>query len=106
MSMSFAHRFVVPALLALLQAGPARAQVAGHNSVPTSGPAARERHDRPADDPVLVQVERIRQDLTAFGKRYRKAKGAEREALERSAPAALEEIQARVRALQDSVGAR
>lgn len=106
MSKPSAHRLLVPALLALLQAGPARAQVAGHNSVPTSGPAARERHDRTSEDPVLVQIERIRQDLAAFGKRYRKVKGTEREALERAAPAALEEIQARVRALQDSVGAR
>jgi hypothetical protein len=54
---------------------------------------------------VLIQVERIRQDLARFGKRYRKTKGTERESLERPARAALEEIQARVRALQDSVAA-
>jgi hypothetical protein len=55
---------------------------------------------------VIVQVERIRQDLATFGKRYRKARGTEREVLAREAPAALEEIQARVRALPDSAGPR
>ena len=104
--MKATSRFLAIAMGALLESAAVRAQVAGHDTVPTNGPAARERHDRTAEDPVLIQVERIRQDLASFGKRYRKTKGTERESLERPARAALEEIQARVRALQDSVGAR
>jgi len=91
---------------ALLGSASVRGQVGGHDTVPTTGPAVRARHDREAQDPVIVQVERIRQDLATFGKRYRKAKGTEREALAREALAALEEIQGRVRALQDSAGPR
>ena len=82
-----------------LISGDARAQVAGHNTVPTRGPAAQERIERSAEDPVLVEVERIRRDLADFAKRYRKAKGAERETLSRSVSPALEEIRARVLAL-------
>lgn len=97
---------LVLVLGAIPQASPTRAQVAGHDTLPSSGPAARERHERTAEDPVLVQVERLRQDLARFGKSYRKATAAERARLEGSSGAALEEIQARVRELQDSVGAQ
>ena len=49
-------------LLTLVLAAPAtgRAQVAGHSSLPTTGPAARERTERPEEDPLLVQVDRLR----------------------------------------------
>jgi hypothetical protein len=86
--------------LALVAPGFAIAQVAGHDTVPTQGPAARERTQaRDADDPVLVQVERLRRNLADLGQRYRKAKGEEREALARRAQPLLDEIALRLRDL-------
>lgn len=84
----------------LLLALVAPTQEAGHSTVPTQGPAARERTERgdPAD-PVLVQVERLRRDLADLGRRYRKAKGAEQDALARRAQPVLDEMASRLRDL-------
>ncbi|HET9315509.1 MAG TPA: hypothetical protein VFQ51_07945 [Vicinamibacteria bacterium] len=81
-------------LLTLVLAAPAAgpAQVAGHSTVPTSGPAARERSERPEEDPLLVQVDRLRRDLAELGKSYRKAKGPERESIARRAQPVLDQI--------------
>jgi len=100
------RRVVLAAALcgAFSLSGAVRAQLAGHTTVPMTGPAAQERSERTADDPVLVEVERIRRELADFAKRYRKAKGDDREALSRSVPPALEEIRARVLALGGSSG--
>jgi hypothetical protein len=74
-------------------------QEAGHSTVPTQGPAARERTEREADDPVLVQVERLRRDLADLGRRYRKAKGDERDALAQRAQPLLDDMALRLRDL-------
>jgi hypothetical protein len=84
-------------LLAAAAAGPA--QQAGHATLPTTGPVARERTEPPDADPLLVQVDRLRDDLAALGKRYRKSKGAEREGLARRAQPVLDEMASRLRDL-------
>jgi hypothetical protein len=84
-------------LLAVSAAG--SAQEAGHATLPTTGPTARVRSERPATDPVLVQVDRLRDDLAALGKRYRKSKGAEREALARRAQPVLDRMASALRDL-------
>jgi hypothetical protein len=84
-------------LLAAPSAGPA--QVAGHATLPTTGPAARERTERPEEDALLVQVERLRRDLAELGKRYRKAKGGERESLARRAQPLLDQMASSLREL-------
>jgi len=88
-------------LLSLVLAAPAAgvAQVPGHSTVPTTGPAARERSERPGEDPLLVQVDRLRRDLAELGKTYRKAKGAEREALARRAQPILDQMASALRDL-------
>jgi hypothetical protein len=81
-------------LMALLLAAPSlrAAQVPGHSTVPTTGPAARERSERPDEDPLLVQVDRLRRDLAELGRRYRKAKGEERASLARRAQPLLDQM--------------
>jgi hypothetical protein len=88
-------------LLALLLAAPSPggAQVPGHSTVPTTGPAARERTERPDEDPLLVQVDRLRRDLAELGKRYRKAKGEERASLARRAQPLLDQTASALRDL-------
>jgi hypothetical protein len=88
-------------LLALLLAvsPPGAAQVAGHSTVPTTGPAARERSERPDEDPLLVQVDRLRRDLAELGKRYRKATGEERASLARRAQPLLDQTASALRDL-------
>ena len=90
-------------LLTLLLAAPAtgRAQVAGHSTLPTTGPAARERTERPEEDPLLVQVDRLRRDLAELGKSYRKAKGPERETLARRAQPLLDQMASALRDLSE-----
>lgn len=84
----------------LLLALVAPVQEAGHSTVPTQGPAARERTERgDAADPVLVQVERLRRDLADLSRRYRKAKDPERAALARQAQPVLDEMALRLRDL-------
>ena len=75
------------------------AQEAGHSTLPTTGPAARERVERPEEDPLLVQVERLRRDLAELGKRYRKAKGADREVMARRAQPLLDQMASSLRDL-------
>ena len=81
-------------LLSLLLAAPpaGAVQVPGHSTVPATGPAARERSERPDEDPLLVQVDRLRRDLAELGKAYRKAKGEERESLARRAQPILDQM--------------
>jgi hypothetical protein len=90
-------------LLTLLLAAPSlgAAQVAGHSTVPTTGPAARERTERPEEDPLLVQVDRLRRDLAELGKSYRKAKGAERGSLARRAQPVLDQMASALRDLSE-----
>ncbi len=92
--------FLTLTLLLAASAGPA--QEAGHATLPTTGPAARERTERPEADPVLVQVERLRDDLAALGKRYRKSKGAERESLARRSQPVLDQMAASLRELAEA----
>lgn len=82
----------------------AAAQVPGHNTVPGSGPAARERPDTPPkgdQDEVLVALQQLRKKLSDFEKRYKKTKGADREAAARQALQVLAELQARAGALEE-----
>ncbi len=90
--------------LTLLLAGSTAglAQEAGHSTLPTTGPAARERTERPEADPLLVQVERLRDDLAALGRRYRKCRGAERESLARRAQPVLDQMASRLRELAEA----
>jgi hypothetical protein len=58
------------------------AQVAGHGSVPSTGPAAQERsRQKRDDDPVVSRIDKLRSDLADVARRYRKAKAEERPAL-------------------------
>ena len=87
-------------MLVLAAPVPVPAQVAGHSTLPTTGPAARERGGRPAeDDAVLVQVDRLRRDLADLGKRYRKARDEERQVLARRAQPLLDDMASRLREL-------
>jgi hypothetical protein len=77
----------------LLAPVPVLAQTAGHSSLPTTGPAARERSSaRPAEDDLQVQVERLRRDLSDLARRYRKVQGEERAALAQRAMPLLERM--------------
>ena len=80
------------------------AQMPGHSSVPSSGPAARERPEAPPQgdqDQVLAALQQLRKDLSDFEKRYKKTKGADREAAARKALQVLAELQARAAALKE-----
>lgn len=77
------------------------AQEAGHASVPSGGPAARERSARTAEDDLTVQVERLRRDLAELAKRYRKAEGDERSALARRAMPLLDRMASDLRDLSE-----
>ena len=91
-----------------LLAAAAQAQVGGHNTLPTTGPAARERyeaHPRP-EDAVLDRVDRLRKELDDFGKRYKKLKDEERTAKDREIAALLEELSERVVKLKAAAGER
>ena len=87
-------------LLALLPA-PASAQVAGHGSVPSAGPAAQE-HARPKrdDDPVVSRIDRLRSDLADIARRYRKVKAEERPALAKRLVPVLDEMTAELKRME------
>lgn len=95
------------ALALCLMPAAAAPQVAGHGSVPSSGPAAQQR-ERPTreQDPVLAQLERIRADLATVAKRYRKARETERRELARRLGPALDEIAASVARLEPAAQQR
>ena len=86
--------------LLLAAAAVGAAQEAGHATLPTTGPTTRERTERPEPDALLVQVERLRDDLAALGKRYRKSKAADREALARRAQPVLDGMASSLRDLE------
>jgi hypothetical protein len=89
--------------LALAAPGLGWPQVAGHDTVPAQGPAARSGvAAREADDAVLVQVERLRRDLADLSRRYRKAKGAERDALAQRAQPLLDRMAMALRELSEA----